>query len=76
MNYVDIGIKYQTKIFIESFLKGWCTLAVGKNVSNIMPSLLALAVRIISIFEMSPKAAKAGTIVTVACCCVIEQDTV
>jgi len=30
MNYVKIGIKYPTNIFIESFLKGWCTLTVGK----------------------------------------------
>jgi hypothetical protein len=35
----------------------------------ILPSLLALAIRNISIWVASPKVAKAGIIVTVACHC-------
>jgi hypothetical protein len=51
--------------------KGSGTLAkfVGVNVSDIVPSLLALAIRIISICVALPKVAKASTIVTVVCRC-------
>jgi hypothetical protein len=42
---------------------------VGVNVSNIVPSLLALAIRIISVCVVSPKVAKASIIVTVVCHC-------
>jgi hypothetical protein len=47
--------------------KGSCVLAkfVGEYVSDIAPSLLALAISIISICVASPKVAKASTIVTV-----------
>ncbi len=60
-----------TDVFAVYFAKGSYTLVkfVGKNISDIKPSLLAMAIRIISICVASPKVIKVSTIVTVTCRC-------
>jgi len=72
---MKVKTKTNRNLFYFILHKGSCKLTkfVDKSVCDItdtiLPSLLALAMRIIAISVMSPKVSMASTVVTISCRC-------